>query len=82
MVWLFIRGDESIRITRFPTALTLLIHGPGHAEHSHKFESRASLEDFQQCHEQRLLSAGWMLVEVADRRRSGQDSPSIEMISA
>ena len=68
--WLFVRGKESIRVTRDPAATTLLMFGPGSLQNSHEFDSAASLEAFRQSHEQRVLREGWVLLDVSDRRAS------------
>lgn len=70
--WLFVRGEESIRITRHPTRTTLRVYGPGLLQNSHEFESTASLEKFRQSYEERVLRNGWVLLKVTDRRASGR----------
>ena len=70
--WLFVRGDESVRIMSFLSGLTLLVCGPRNAEHAHHFDSEASLDDFRRGYEQRLIDDKWALAEDADRRGSGQ----------
>ncbi len=74
-VWLFVRGDESVRIMSILSGLTLLVCGPGTAEHAHHFDSEASLEDFRRWYEQRLIDDKWVLTEDPDRRGSGQQRP-------
>lgn len=68
--WLFVRGEESIRIVKEPGTTTLLEFGPGPRQKSHRFGSAASLERFRQTLEQRVLLNGWVLLDVADRRVS------------
>ena len=58
--WLFVRKDESIAVTRDPTAFVLHVCGPGSAEHSHHFDSEATLEDFLAWYEERLEIEGWI----------------------
>ena len=70
--WLFVRGDESVRIMSFLSGLTLLVCGPGTAEHSQHFNSEASLDEFRRGYEQRLIDDKWELLAEADRRGSGQ----------
>jgi hypothetical protein len=74
LVWLFVRKDESIRMTRDPNAFSLLVCGPGSTEHSHHFDSEASLEEFRGWYEQRLDSEGWALKGAIERRISGDRS--------
>ena len=66
--WLFVRKDESIVVTRDSNALVLHICGPGSAEHSHHFDSEATLEDFQTWYEERLETGGWILKGALERR--------------
>ena len=74
-VGLFVRGDESIRIISILSGLTVLVCGPGATEHSHRFDSEASLAEFRRWYEQHLIDDKWMLAENADRRGSGQQRP-------
>ena len=83
--WLFARGDQSIRVTRLPTALALVVCGPGHSEQSHHFDSEAALEQFWGWYEQRLMRDGWALVpdrrsrgDGPGERRSGGEQPPVE----
>jgi hypothetical protein len=68
MAWLFVRNDESIRMTRDSTVFVLLVCGPGSTEHSHHFDSEASLEEFRAWYEERLDSDGWTLKGAVERR--------------
>lgn len=69
--WLYVRGDESIRVTRLPTGVTLLVFGPLSAEHSHQFDSEATLKEFWHWYEQHLLAEGFVLQERVERRSAG-----------
>jgi hypothetical protein len=70
--WLFVRGEESIRIVTDRATTTLLEFGPGPRQTSYRFGSAASLEKFRQTFEQRVLLNGWVLLDIADRRVSGR----------
>ena len=70
--WLFVRGEESIRLTTSPTG-TLLIFGPGDAQQSFDFTEATTLTQFLESYQQRLLDDGWVLAIVAERRRA--DTP-------
>jgi hypothetical protein len=76
--WLFVRGEESVRMTRLPLGATLLVCGPGHAEHSHHFDSEASLEEFRRWYEQRLFSEGWAVQGTVERRSRDARPPELE----
>ena len=67
---LFVRGEQSIRITRASTGKRLLTYGPADAKHSHDFTSAASLEEFLESYQQRLKNDGWVLAIVSERRQS------------
>jgi hypothetical protein len=75
--WLFVRGDESIRLTTGPQG-TLRIFGPRDASQSFDFSDAASLEQFLESFQQRLLNDGWVLAIVAERRQNEQVSPHHE----
>jgi hypothetical protein len=75
---LFVRGEESIRITTGPQR-TLRIFGPRDASQSCDFSDAASLEQFLESYQQRLLNDGWVLAIVAERRQGEkQVSPQHE----
>lgn len=73
--WLFARGEQSIYVTRLPMGMTLLVRGPGYAEHSHHFDSEATLDEFWRWYKRHLLAEEWVLQPTADRR-SGRDRPA------
>ena len=66
--WLFARGDASIYVKRLPTSITLLVCGPGSAEHSHHFDSEATLDEFWRWYRRHLLAEEWVLLPTTDRR--------------
>jgi hypothetical protein len=72
---LFVRGEQSIRITRASTGMRLLTYGPADAKHSHDFTSAPSLEEFLESYQQRLKNEGWVLAIIAERRQSEQEIP-------
>jgi len=74
--WLFVRGDESIRIVRVGKKPELLVSGPGSTEHSHSFDTEASLDEFCRWYEAHLVREGWKLHFSMDRRSSAASSPS------
>jgi len=72
--WLFVRGEESIRLTSSPTG-TLLIFGPGDAHQSCDFTDATTLTRFLESYQQRLLGDGWVLAIVAERRQDDTKVP-------
>ena len=67
---LFVRGEESIRITTLPPSMSLKVFGPGHLQKSHEFTSAAEFGEFLDSFGQRMLASGWTLLDVADRRQA------------
>jgi hypothetical protein len=72
LAWLFLRGDESIRIVRDPEVCALKIEGPGYEREIHAFKDEATLAEFQRDYEAGLASQGWLL-GASQERRSGRD---------
>jgi hypothetical protein len=72
--WLFVRGDESIRITTTPTGGTLLIYGPREANQSYDFGDAGGRRQFLESYQERLLNDGWVLAIVAERRQPDRDT--------
>lgn len=66
--WLFVRGNQSIYVTRLPMGMTLLVCGPGSGEHSHHFQSVESLDEFWRWYRRHLLSEEWVPSSTTDRR--------------
>jgi hypothetical protein len=66
---LFVRGDESIRITMNPSAMTAHVFGPGRLQKSHEFSSAADFGEFLDSLGQQMMAGGWTLLDVADRRQ-------------
>jgi len=66
---LFVRGDESIRITTHPSSMTLQVFGPGRVQKSHEFTSAADFGEFLGSLRQQMMAGGWTLLDVADRRQ-------------
>lgn len=73
--WLFVRRDESIRLTKLTLGATLLVFGPGATEHSHHFDADATLEEFRSWYQARLFQDGWALEQVPDRRKERRAPP-------
>jgi hypothetical protein len=67
---LFARGDESVRITSHARTLTIHVFGPGRLQKSHDFGTADTLGKFRESLEQQMLSSGWTLLGVPDRRKA------------
>jgi hypothetical protein len=74
--WLFVRGVESIHMTKLPLSHTLLVCGPGTSEHAHRFETDEALESFRRGHEEQLLREDWTLSH--ERRGEAKEPPTGE----
>jgi hypothetical protein len=72
LAWLFLRGEDSIRIVRDPGTYVLRVEGPGYEREVHAFKDEPELAEFQRNYEARLTSEGWML-GASQERRSGRD---------
>lgn len=77
LAWLYLRGDKAIRMVRAEDAFVLHVDGPGPERQQHEFSSEEPLLDFQRMYEERLLSDGWELQAVHERR-SGQDRRTVQ----
>jgi hypothetical protein len=75
---LFVRGEESVRLTTLPHALTLLVCGPGRTEQRHGFDTEAALDAVQRAHEEALIAAGWTLHVTSERRFEAAEPPQSE----
>ena len=74
VAWLYIQGQQSIRIQQSADKLMLLVCGPGSAEHSHIFDSIGTREDFLRWYTTMLGREGWTLQMVPDRRVRGTET--------
>jgi hypothetical protein len=72
LAWLFLRGNESVRIVRDPGVFVLRVEGPGYEREVHAFKTEAELAEFQQSYETRLRTDGWVL-GASQERRSGRE---------
>jgi hypothetical protein len=69
--WLFLRGEQSIRLVREASGFVLRIEGPGYERQVHAFKDEAEVSEFQQEYENGLLSDGWVLGASQERRAGG-----------
>lgn len=71
--WLFVRGDESIRVFRPAAAPALSVHGPGKARARYAFDGEAAVQAYQMELAEQFSAAGWILIgENYDRRSGGE----------
>jgi DNA-binding response OmpR family regulator len=74
--WLFVRGDESVRIAR-QGDLELTVSGPGWKRASYQFRSELELSTFQADRERRLVNDGFTFEAFREDRR-GRGHRSVE----
>jgi hypothetical protein len=82
IAWLFVRGAESVRITRLPLpdgSYQLLVEGPREAEETLRFSDLLECVEKQMELEHTLLVRGFHLERLtADRRRMNMPPPAGE----
>jgi hypothetical protein len=70
--WLFVRGEESIRVVR-PDIQSLIVLGPGPLRDIRDFRTGADVEAYQIQLAERLSELGWILLGADVDRRRGVD---------
>jgi hypothetical protein len=70
--WLFTREHESVRVQveDSPQGYLLIVMGPGENSASYDFGDAAAVDEFRQNYERDLVSRGFRLQAVAERRRT------------
>lgn len=68
VTWLFVRGDESVRVSQLDPGLAITADGPGHSERVFTFGDEPTADEFLRLYEQDLLDDGWVLQAFVDRR--------------
>ena len=77
-IWLFVRGEESVRVIRASTPegrARLLIYGPGNTQATHEFQDALTCTQRESELERELVNDGFTLEQFTDRR-SGFDRRS------
>ena len=69
--WLFVKGDQSIRVVRPPAATALSVSGPGRARAQYAFDGEAAVQAYQMELAEQFSAAGWILIGENYERRSG-----------
>jgi hypothetical protein len=78
-IWLFVRGEESVRVIRAATPegrARLLIYGPGNTQATHEFQDGVTCTQRESEIERELVADGFTLEQFTDRR-SGLDRRSL-----
>ena len=74
-IWLFVRGEESVRVIRAATPegrARLLVYGPGNTQATHEFLDAITCTQRESELERELVNDGFTLEQFTDRR-SGVD---------
>ena len=74
-LWLFVRGEESVRMMRTTTPegrVRLLVYGPGNTHAVHDFADDVACIQGESALERQLVHDGYSLEQFTDRR-SGTD---------
>ena len=77
-IWLFVRGNDSVRVIRAATPegrARLLIYGPGNSNTTHEFDNVVSCTTYEAALEKELVADGFTLDQFTDRR-SGMERRS------
>lgn len=78
-IWLFVRGEESVRVIRAATPeghARLLVYGPGNTHVTHEFHDTVACAHREAELERELVDDGYTLEQFTDRR-SGVDRRSV-----
>lgn len=75
LVWLFVRGDESVRISRPVAARAVFVCGPGRKVDMQSFDSPESLGTFLAASLTNLEKHGWSRLATVDRRKDQEPLP-------
>ena len=78
-IWLFVRGEESVRVIRAATPegrARLLIYGPGNKQSTLEFQDGVTCTSREAEIERELVGDGFTLEQFTDRR-GGLDRRSI-----
>jgi hypothetical protein len=67
-IWLFVRGNESIRLMRPEAHCALRVNGPGARHEQYDFDREEDRTEFQRSLEAQLMAEGWVLESFSERR--------------
>lgn len=70
VAWLFVRGDETVRLNALDNGLSVAANGPGHERRIFKFGDEPTRAEFVRLYEHFLAGAGWVLQAFVERRSS------------
>ena len=68
VAWLFVRGEETIRVDRSANGLAVAASGPGHDRRVFSFADEVTAAEFLNLYERFLAGGGWSLQAFVERR--------------
>lgn len=72
VVWLYVRGDESVRLIQL-SPVELAVCGPGHKRTVARFTTEDELIEFHHASRAELIAGGYQFAGYGTERRSGAD---------
>ena len=66
--WLFIRGEEAIRVNYSAEGLSIAVSGPGYERRLFRFGDEDTASEFVKLYEHFLSGDGWVLQAFVERR--------------
>jgi hypothetical protein len=70
--WLFVRGEEAIRVNYSAEELGIEVSGPGSKRRRFRFGDEETASEFLRLYEYSLSADGWVLQAFVERRGSGR----------
>ena len=68
VTWLYVREDESIRVNRSGSGLSVTTNGPGYDRRVFTFADNGTASEFLKLYEDSLARNGWTLQAFVERR--------------
>jgi hypothetical protein len=75
VTWLFVKGNDTIRLKLSPNGLSLAANGPRYDQRVFRFGDEATAKEFLRLYELDLIGSGWTLQGFVERR--SPESPGV-----
>jgi len=76
--WLFVRGEEAIRVNYSAAGLSVAVNGPGHERRVLTFGDEETASEFMKLYEHSLTGSNWVLQAFVERRTGRKADPMPE----
>jgi hypothetical protein len=73
VTWLYVRGEETIRVELAANGLAITASGPRYEHRVYRFADKVTAEEFLRLYEHDLSEGGWGLQGFVDRRSPQAD---------